>query len=106
GFKQKYLIDDDTEKKIVMPRAITGFKPPVAVAFFDPTGKVALARGETAKVVAPAGSQLSLSHDGKRLLLTREDSGKERTILLYDVVTGKTTEVVRGPVQSALWSAD
>src|SRR4029077_14739118 len=105
-FKQKNLVDDDPEKKKVVPPAITGFKPPVAVAFLDPAGKVTLARGETAKVVAPAGSQLSLSHDGKRLLFTREESGKERTILLYDAVTGKTTEVLRGPVQSAFWSTD
>jgi uncharacterized membrane protein len=105
-FKQKNLVDDDPEKKKVVPPAITGFKPPVAVAFLDPAGKVTLARGEAAKVVAPTGSQLSLSHDGKRLLFTREEPGKDRAILLYDAVTGKTTELLRGPVQSAFWSPD
>jgi uncharacterized membrane protein len=105
-FKQKNLDDDDPEKKKVVPPAITGFKPPVAVAFLDPTGKVMLARGEAAKVVAPGGSQLSLSHDGKRLVYTREEQGKDRTILLYDAATGKTTELMRGQVQSGFWSPD
>jgi uncharacterized membrane protein len=105
-FKQKNLDDDDPEKKKVVPPAITGFKPPVAVAYLDPTGKVMVARGETAKVVTPVGYQLSLSHDGKRLLFTRDEKGKGRTILLYDAVTGKTTELLRGDVQSAFWSPD
>jgi uncharacterized membrane protein len=105
-FKQKNLVDDDPEKKKVVPPAITGFKPPVAVAFVDPAGKITLARGEAAKVVAPAGTQPSLSHDGKRLLFTREEQGRDRTILLYDALTGKTTELVRGPVQSPFWSPD
>jgi uncharacterized membrane protein len=105
-FKQKNLDDDDPEKKKVVPLAITGVKPPVAVAFLDSSGKVMLARGEAAKVVAPAGTQLSLSHDGKRLLFTRDEQGNERTILLYDAATGKTTELMRGQVQSAFWSPD
>jgi uncharacterized membrane protein len=105
-FKQKNLDDDDPEKKKVVPPAITGFKPPVAVAFLDPSANVMLARGEAARVVAPAGTQLSLSHDGKRLLFTRDEQGKERTILLYDAVTGKAMELVRGQIQSAFWSPD
>ena len=105
-FKQKNLDDEDPEKKKVAPPAITGFKAPVAVAFLDPAGKVILARGEAAKVVAPAGSQLSWSHDGKRLIFTREEREKDRTIQLYDAVTGKTTELMRGQVQSAFWPPD
>ena len=103
-FKQKNLDEDDPEKKKPVP-PITGIKAPVEIAFMDPTGKVTVARGATAKVVAPEGSQLAFSHDGKRLLFTREDHG-ERTILMYDVATGKTTEVMRGMVQSACWSPD
>jgi uncharacterized membrane protein len=103
-FKQKNLDDDDPDKKKVTPPAITNFKPPVAVAYLDATGKIMLARGEAAKLVAPAGSQLSLSHDGKRLLYTREDSG-ERTIVLYDASTAKSTDLVRS-AQVAFWSPD
>ena len=104
-FKQKNLDDDDPEKKKVTPPAITNFKPPVAVAYLDATGKVMLARGEAAKLVAPKGLQLSLSHDGKRLLFTREDSPSERTIVLYDATTAKSTDLIRG-AQSAFWSPD
>ena len=104
-FKQKNLDDDDPEKKKVTPPPITNFKTPTAVAYLDPTGKVMLARGEAAKLVAPKGSQLSLSHDGKRLLYTREDSASDRTIVLYDATTAKSTDFIRG-AQSAFWSPD
>ena len=105
-FKQKNLDDDDPEKKKVVPPPITNFKPPVAVAYLDPTGKVIVARGEVTKIAAPKGSQLSLSHDGKRLLFTRDEQGKDRSIQLYDSVAGKTSELLRGAVQSAFWSPD
>ena len=105
-FKQKNLDDDDPEKKKVVPPAITGFKPPVAVAYLDPTGKVMLARGEAAKLVAPSGYQLSLSHDGKKLLYTRDEQGKDRTLMLYDSTTGKSAELMRGLVQAMFWSPD
>src|SRR5579859_700196 len=106
-FKQKNLDDDDPDKKKVVPPAITGFKNPVATAYLDATGRVMIARGEAAKVVAPAGSQLSFSHDGKRLLFTREDHGAaQRTIVLYDAISGKSTDLLRGSVQAAYWSPD
>lgn len=104
-FKQKNLDEDDPEKKKVAPPPITNFKPPAAVAYLDSTGKVMLARGETAKLAAPKGSELSLSHDGKRLLYTREDSANDRTIVLYDATTAKSTDFIRG-AQSAFWSPD
>ena len=105
-FKQKNLDDDDPDKKKVTPPPITNFKAPTAVAYLDPAGRVMLARGEAAKLVAPKGSQLSLSHDGKRLLFTRDDPGPDRTIVLYDAGTGKSTDLLRGGVQSAFWSPD
>jgi len=105
-FRQKNLDDDDPEKKKPAPPGITNFRAPLAVAYLDPTGKVMVARGEAAKLVAPEGSQLSLSHDGKRLLFTRKDPGSDRTIVLYDVLTGRTTDLLHGPVQSAFWSPD
>lgn len=104
-FKQKNLDDDDPDKKKAVTPAITGFKAPVAVAFLDLAGQVMLARGAAAKMVAPSGTQLSLSHDGKRLLFTR-GQGNDRTIVLYDAVSAKTTELQRGQVQSAFWSPD
>jgi uncharacterized membrane protein len=105
-FKQKNLDEDDPEKKKVLPAPITGFKAPVAMAFIDATGKVVLVRSGVTKIVAPAGYQLSLSHDGKRLLFTRDEQGKDRTMVLYDAVSGKSTDLMRGLVQRAFWSPD
>ena len=105
-FKQKNLDEDDPEKKKVVPPPITGFKAPVAMAFVDSTGKVVLVRSGVTKIVAPAGYQLSLSHDGRRLLFTRDEQGKDRTIVLYDAVSGKSTDLMRGLVQRPFWSPD
>src|SRR5262249_16874567 len=105
-FKQKNLDDDDPEKKKPAPPTITNFKPPVAVAYLDPTGKIMLARNDVPKLVAPKGSQLSLSHDGKRLLFLREDNGPEASLQLYDSTTGKTSELIRGLLKQPFWSPD
>src|SRR5262245_35177812 len=104
-FKQKNLDDDDPEKKKITPPPITNFKSPAAVAYLDASGRVMLARGDAAKVAAPTGSQLSLSHDGKRLLYTRDDSASDRTIVLYDATSARSTDFIRG-AQSAFWSPD
>lgn len=105
-FKQKNLDDDDPDKKKVTPPVITNFKTPTAVAYVDATGRVVLARGETPKVIAPKGYQLSLAHDGKRLLFTRDGQGTDRSIVLYDSVSGKSTDLLQGLVQEAYWSPD
>ena len=106
-FKQKNLDDDDPDKKKIEPPAVTGFKAPVAMAFLDPAGKVILLQGQTAKTVASKGYQLSLSHDGKKLLYTRDEApGHDRTLVLYDAATGRNTDILRGPVQAPFWSPD
>jgi uncharacterized membrane protein len=106
-FKQKNLDDDDPDKKKIVPLPITGFKAPVAMAFIDAPGKVVLVRsGAAPKIVAASGSQLSLSHDGKRLLFVRNEQGTERTIVMYDAGSGKSTELMRGLVQRPFWSPD
>jgi hypothetical protein len=105
-FKQKNLDDDDPDKKKPGPPPITNFKPPVAVAYLDLTGKVMLARNDVPKLVAPKGSQLSLSHDGKRLLFVREQNGPEASLQLYDSATGKTSELIRGLLKQPFWSPD
>src|SRR5215468_7666728 len=105
-FKQKNLDDDDPEKKKPAPPTITNFKPPVAVAYPDPTGKIMLASNDVPKLVAPKGSQLSLSHDGKRLLFLREENGPEVSLQLYDSSAGKTSELIRGLLKQPFWSPD
>jgi uncharacterized membrane protein len=103
--------DDDTdkaEKKPPAPETITNFKPPVATAFLNAAGKVIVSVGTVKKIAAPAGSELALSHDGRRLLYTRSDSksGPERTIVLYEFATGRSQDLVHGAVRQAFWSPD
>lgn len=107
-FKQKNLDDDDPEKKKPGPAPITKFKPPFAIAFLDPERRVVMSRGETRKIAARSGGELCVSHDGKRLLYTRQDSagGPERTIVLYDFAIGTSKDLVRGAVRQASWSPD
>jgi hypothetical protein len=105
--------DEGTEKdkdkdKFTVLEPITKFAPPVAVAYLDATGKVVLSRGEVKKTVAPAGTELSLSHDGRQLLYTRADSktGPDRTIVLYDTGSGRAKDLVTGLVRQGFWSPD
>jgi uncharacterized membrane protein len=100
--------DDDAKKKPPAP-TITNFNPPVAVAYLNSAGSVVLSRGKTKKIAAPAGAELALSHDGKKLLYTRSDSKSsppEHTIVLYDFDSGKSLDLVHGLVRQAIWSPD
>jgi hypothetical protein len=100
--------DDDPEKKKPPVTAITNFKAPTAVAYVTATGKIIVSRGAAKKVVPGAGTELALSHDGKKLLYTRNDSkmGSERTIVLYDFDTARSKDLVHGTVREAFWSQD
>jgi uncharacterized membrane protein len=100
--------EEDTEKKKSPAPTITKFKTPSAIAYLNPAGGVVLSRGGVKKIVAPAGSELCLSHDGKKLLYTRIDSkpAPDRTIVLYDADSGKSLDLVHGLVQQPFWSPD
>jgi uncharacterized membrane protein len=100
--------DDDTDKKKPPAPTITNFKNPVSVAYLNSAGSVVFSRAGTRRIVAQSGTELSLSHDGKKLLYTRSDSktGPSRTIVLYDFDLGKSQELVHGPVRQAFWSPD
>ncbi len=99
--------DKDKDKFSVL-EPITKFAPPLAVAYLDAAGKVVLSRGEMKKTVASAGSELAVSHDGKKLLFTRSDSktGPERTIVLYEADSGHSKDLMTGLVRQAFWSPD
>jgi uncharacterized membrane protein len=101
--------DDDTDKKKppVLP-PITNSKAPVAIAFLTPAGKVVFSRGGVKKIAAPSGSQLALSHDGKRLLYVRNDPKPSalNTIVLYDFEAGHSRDLVHGAVSEPFWSPD
>ncbi len=100
--------EEDTDKKKPPAPTITNFKPPVAVAYLNSAGSVVLSRGATKKIAASAGAELALSHDGKKLLYTRPDSNTDtdRTIVLYDLDSGKSLDLVHGLVRQAFWSPD
>jgi len=63
-------------------------------------------RGTVVRQVAAEGYQLAVSHDGSKLLYTRDEPGGGRVVVLYDFTTGKSTELLRGIVQQAVWSPD
>jgi hypothetical protein len=100
--------DDDTDKKKPPVTAITNFKPPTAIAFVTSSGKIIVSRGAVKKVTPVAGTELALSHDGKKLFYTRNDSemGSERTIVLYDFDTARSKDLLHGAVHEAFWSPD
>jgi uncharacterized membrane protein len=99
--------DKDKDKKSVLD-PITNFQLPTSVAYLDATGKVIFSRSAVRRTVAPEGSELAVSHDGKKLLFTRSDSktGPERTIVLYDWDTGRLRDLATADVRSAFWSPD
>jgi uncharacterized membrane protein len=99
--------DDDAaaKKKPPLDPSLANFKMPIDTAYLTATQKVVLRHGAVPHVVAQEGSQLSLSHDGKKLLYTREakETGT-RAIMLYEA--GKSTELLTGDVQQAFWAPD
>jgi uncharacterized membrane protein len=100
--------EEDGDKKKPPAPTITNFNPPVAVAYLNSAGAVVFSRGKIRKIAAPSGSELALSHDGKKLLYTRSDStaGPDRAIVLYDFDSGKSLDLVHGFVRQAFWSLD
>jgi uncharacterized membrane protein len=98
--------EDDDDKKKPPPPTITNFKSPVAIAYTNAAAKIVFKRGATIHMIAADTYQLAVSHDGSRLLYTREDKGGNRAIVLYEFATEKSTELVRGNVQEAFWSPD
>ncbi len=106
--------DDDTDKKDADKKKvsaippITNAKPPVAVAYINPSGKIVVSRNGVKKIAAPGGSQLALAHDGKRLLYVRPDPSPSSlaTIVLYDFETGRSRDLVHGAVSEPFWSPD
>ena len=98
--------EDDTEKNKLPAPTITKFKPPVALAYVNPARKIVFKRGAVTHVISEESYQLAVSHNGSRLLYTREDKPGDRAILLYDFASEKSTELLRGSVQEAFWSPD
>jgi hypothetical protein len=100
--------NDDADKKKPPVATFTNFKTPTAVAYLNPAGKIVVSRGAAKKIVPPTGTELALSHDGKKLLFTRNDAkmGSERTIVFYEFETGRSKDLVHGSVREAFWAPD
>jgi uncharacterized membrane protein len=100
--------DDAAKKKPVPETTITGFKVPTAIAYVTSAGKTVVSRGAVKKIAGPAGTDLALSHDGKKLLYVRADSksSPESTLVLYDFDTGRSRDLIRGTVRQPFWSLD
>jgi uncharacterized membrane protein len=113
-FRKKNQLDpaDDTDPagkdkdKNTALEPITKFALPVDVAYIDPTGKMVVNYGATKKTIASTGYELSLSHSGRRLIYTHDLVGTNRTIVLYDVDSGRSQDLITGLVHQAFWSPD
>jgi hypothetical protein len=99
---------DEKKPPQPLPGDVISFVSPADYAYIAPSGKVVAALGKIKKIAAAEGSELAFSHDGKKLLYTRSDSktGPERSILLYDTVSGRSQDLVRGNARQAFWSPD
>jgi hypothetical protein len=99
--------DKDKDKKTVLD-PITKFQPPIDVAYVDSAGRVIVVHGTLHKTASPSGSELALSHDGKKLLFTYSTSktGPDRSILLYEFDTGRSLSIAGNNVRQAFWSPD
>lgn len=99
--------EEEAKKHPPVPvSTVTKFQSPIAFAYVNTAGKIVFKRGAVTHVIATEGSQLAVSHDGKRLLFTHEEKADNRSIFLYDFATEKSTELLRGSVQEAFWSPD
>jgi hypothetical protein len=72
----------------------------------DAAGKIVVSYGAMKKTVAPTGFELSLSHSGKKLIYTHDLAGTNRTIVLYDVDSGRSQDLITGLAHQAFWSPD
>jgi len=101
--------EDDAKKKPPVPvSTVTKFQSPVAIAYLNASHQLVFKRGAVARIIpGKPGSDLSISHDGKKLLFTREeDPGPIRSISQYDFDSNGVKELLRGNVQQAFWSPD
>jgi len=99
--------DDDAKKKPPVPvSSVTKFQSPIVVAYLNASEQLAFKRGSIVRTIPGAsGSDLSPSHDGKKLLFTREE-GALRVINEYDYDSNRVKELLRGDVRNPVWSPD
>lgn len=99
--------DKDKDKKTVLDPIIK-FQSPVDVAYLDSAGRVIVVHGTVHKTASPSGTELALSHDGKKLLFTFSVSktSPDRSIMLYEFDTGRSRLIAGNNMRQAFWSPD
>ena len=99
--------DDEAKKKPPVPiSSVTKFESPVAVAYLNPNLQLVFKRGSIVRTIPGVpGYDLSPSHDGKKLLFTR-DEGAVRAISEYGYDSNGVKELLRGDVRNPMWSPD
>ncbi len=99
--------DDDDKKKPPVPvSSVTKFQSPIVVVYLNAAQQLVFKRGSIARTIpGGSGSDLAPSHDGKKLLFTRE-AGAIRTINEYDYDSNSEKELLRGEVRNPVWSPD
>ncbi len=101
--------ENDAKKKPPVPvSTVTKFQLPVAVAYLNSNQQLVFKRGAVARIIpARPGYDLSISHDGKKLLFTREEGpGPIRSINQYDFDSNSAKEMLRGNARNPIWSPD
>ncbi len=101
--------EDAAKKKPPVPvSTVTKFQSPVAVAYLNSSQQIVFKRGSVARIIpGKPGNDLSISHDGKKLLFTRDEGpGAVRSINQYDFDSNGVKELLRGNVRNPVWSPD
>lgn len=99
--------DDENAKPKTPPPTITKFKSPIAIAYEAAADKIVVKRGTLVKsVTGKASGDLCLSHDGKKLLFSREVSPGTHSIYEYDLTTTQTKQLVQANASQPFWSPD
>jgi uncharacterized membrane protein len=99
--------DDDDKKKPPVPvSSVTKFQSPIVVAYLSASQQPVFKRGSVVRTIPEAsGSDLSPSHDGKKLLFLRE-AGSLHSLVEYDYDSNSVKELLRGEVRNPVWSPD
>src|SRR6266849_4891097 len=101
--------EDAAKKKPPVPvSTVTKFQSPVAVAYLNSSQQLVFKRGQVVRIIpGKPGYDLSISHDGKKLLFTRDEGpGAVRSINHYDFDSNGVKELLRGNVRNTVWSPD
>jgi hypothetical protein len=101
--------EDAAKKKPPVPvSTVTKFQSPVAVAYVNASQQLVFKRGSIVRIIPGGfGYDLSPSHDGKKLLFTRDEgTGPRHIVNEYDYDSNSVKELLRGEVRNPVWSPD